>query len=97
MTTPDRTEEYLERILKAAGSSEAVELELLRSGMDTVQIANLQGSDEATVYNLIHRQREAERKRAYRRQYANYNKEYQQRYYLTVTKAKRAGRKEWDR
>lgn len=74
-----------------------IELILFRSGMDTLQIARLQGTDESIVYNCIHEQREMERKQEARRRYAPNSRDYQANYYLQVTKPKRAGRKEWDR
>lgn len=36
-------------------------LNLLRSGLDTSDIAKRMNLDEATIYNRIHKQREAER------------------------------------
>lgn len=59
-----------------------IELTLFRSGMDTLEIARLQGRTEAEVYNDITHQRQQER-------YREVSQEYQARYYLEVTKPKR--------
>lgn len=58
-------------------------LDLFRSGLDTLEIANLQGRPEASVYNDIIRQRQQE-------SCAEKVREYQHRYYLDVTKPKRS-------
>ncbi len=44
-------------------------LKLIRSGYDTLQMANLLKVRESFVYNMMHRQRESERQRIYQRDY----------------------------